>query len=448
MVDTADLRSTDDGFTVVEVLVAMMVFAIIALGVGYSTLTTMRMSSDARSREVAANLAASEIDTVRAIGDPFAVFDAKHDVTVSGTTYTVKRSAGWVSTTGTVGGCGTGTGTLQYKRVNVGVSWPAQFGAGTAAHADTVLAPRGRLADPTSGSVLVSVLGADGTGTSGVAVSITSGGAAVTSPISATDMDGCSYALKVPEGTYNVTLSRAGYLDQSQQAAPTASVSVVKGRTVSAAFSYARATSYTVRYAGGGTPAPALPDDLSVSWFGGTGLSVTRGAPSVVSLYPFPSGYTAVAGSVVTAGGSTVTCASLDPGSWAAGTIAGKRVAAGSRPVATAPDSIEVPMGQLTVAAAAAPPGAAPTATELRVRSTASTWAGDPGCATPRTFTYSSLAAGGAATVAVPYGSWTVEENVNGAWVGVPDTRLTVPTNAAGPTVTGPVITIDPRPLG
>jgi prepilin-type N-terminal cleavage/methylation domain-containing protein len=104
----------DDGFTIIEVMVAMMIFAIIFLGVAYSTVTTLRMTADTKSREVAANLAAAEIDAVRAIGDPFRVQTTSYTQTVDGIEYSVKRKTGWVSASGTTDGCGSGTGTLQY----------------------------------------------------------------------------------------------------------------------------------------------------------------------------------------------------------------------------------------------------------------------------------------------------------------------------------------------
>jgi prepilin-type N-terminal cleavage/methylation domain-containing protein len=445
VVDSTEARPENDGgFTIIEVIVAMMVFAVIALGVGFSTITTIRMTSDARSREVAANLAAGEIDAVRAAPDPFTVYNATRTVAIDGTRYTVARSAGWVSTTGTSSGCGAGTGNLQYKRVNVTVSWPGQLTTGSAAHADTVLAPNSRLNDPSFGSVLISVLNAAGTGSAGVSVSLTpaTGGAAIPS----TDADGCSYAFKVPAGTYTVRITRAASLDAAQQSAPTATVAVKKGEAVAASFQYDYAARLTPRYAAGANPAPLLPADLDVSYFAGTGLFRVHGLPSQVSLYPYGSGYTAVAGVATNAAG-TVTCLSVDPGSWIAGTVAGKALAAGARS-AVAPSTpagtagIDVRMGQLTVTSAAA------TVAVRVVSAVAPAGTGDPGCANAQTYTYAGLPATGAVTLAVPFGSWTVEEQgAGGAWTQIPAARLAVPSNAAGPTVTTPVVTLDPRPL-
>ncbi|BDZ45120.1 prepilin-type N-terminal cleavage/methylation domain-containing protein [Naasia aerilata] len=268
MVDTNELRRTnDDGFTIIEVVVAMMVFAIIALGVSFSTITTIRMTGDARSREVAANLAASEIDAVRAAPDPFTVLDATRTVTIDGTRYTVARSAGWVSTTGTSSGCGTGTGNLQYKRVNVAVSWSGQLNSNSAARADTILAPSSRLNDPRYGSVLVSVLDANGAGASGVTVSLssTAGGATVTSSIPSTDADGCSYAFKVSEGTYEVRVSRSASLDPAQQSTPVKTIVVKKGRPSRARSSTTTPPLSCPATAPAPTPRPSCPPPVSTS---------------------------------------------------------------------------------------------------------------------------------------------------------------------------------------
>lgn len=448
MVDSAARREDDDGFTIIEVVIAMMVFAVVALGVAYSTLTTIRMTGDARAREVAANLAAGEVDALRAAADPFTVYDATRTVTVDGNAYIVTRRAGWVSATGTSSGCGTGTGTLLYKRVNVAVSWAGRLNTASAAHADTILAPNSRINDPGYGSVLVSVLAADGTGSAGASVSLTptSGGAPVSAPIPATDADGCAYAFKVAPGTYRVGISRAGSVDQVQQTAPTASVTVNKGEAVSASFTYDYASRLTVRYAPDAAPAPYLPAALEVSYFSASGLYRVAGLPAVVSLYPFGSGYTAVAGSYVPPAGSSAGCVSVDPGAWKAGTVSGKSLAAGSRLPATAAApsgsaTIDVPMALLAVTGAGS--------TTVRVTSAvAAPTTGDPGCAVPMNYTYTSLPPSGEATLAVPYGSWAVEEQTGAGWVAVPPNRLAVPTNAAGPAVTTVVVTLDPRRLG
>ena len=122
-----DRLRADDGMGLVEVLVALMIFAIIAVGMAYSLLSIQRLTAESVSREIATNLAAAEIDWAQSQPDAFKVLSRTTTQTVDGTTYTIRTSVGWVSTTGASGSCGTGGGNLQYKRVNVEVTWPGQY---------------------------------------------------------------------------------------------------------------------------------------------------------------------------------------------------------------------------------------------------------------------------------------------------------------------------------
>ena len=57
-------RRNEGGFTIAEVMVALMIFALMSIGVIYSVISMLQISRDARNRQVAANLAAQEIDAV------------------------------------------------------------------------------------------------------------------------------------------------------------------------------------------------------------------------------------------------------------------------------------------------------------------------------------------------------------------------------------------------
>ena len=94
-------------------------------------------------RETATNLAAAEIDRIQSLPDPFTVvlrrrppsdrgrrrLLQRHDVTSSGSP---RRHAS--------GACGSGGGNLQYKQVNVTVTWPNMY-LTEPVHADSALAP-------------------------------------------------------------------------------------------------------------------------------------------------------------------------------------------------------------------------------------------------------------------------------------------------------------------
>ncbi len=90
----------------------------------------------------------------------------------------------------------------------------------------TVIDPKNRINDPTKGTILVSVLGGSGAGSAGVTVTATpaspaNGATALAKAPLPTDAQGCTYILKVTPGNYNVTVSRAGYVDVAQNATST-----------------------------------------------------------------------------------------------------------------------------------------------------------------------------------------------------------------------------------
>ncbi len=187
--DRRDSAVPDSGLSITEVIVALLVFTIVILGLTTSLVTMTRLVADDRNREVAVGLAAQEIDKVRAIGDASLVLsDPGQTVTVGSTTYTVSRTTAWVNTDGSSGTCGGVGGNLQFKRVSVEVTWTHMFTLKNAVRSDTIIAPATRINDPSFGTILVSVLGVDGTGRAGVAVTATGGGAVGAIP--ATDSDG------------------------------------------------------------------------------------------------------------------------------------------------------------------------------------------------------------------------------------------------------------------
>ena len=168
------VRNADDaGLTLVEVLVAMFIFAIVSIGIAYTIINSLVIARETRSREIAANLASQEIDLDRSIANVFGVGDTTWSNVVNNTTFHVTRSTDWVSTSNSTVACGAGGGTLQYKRVNVSVTWDGMRPATSPVQADTLIAPNNRINDPALGTIIVSVVGASGAGTPGVTVTVT-----------------------------------------------------------------------------------------------------------------------------------------------------------------------------------------------------------------------------------------------------------------------------------
>ena len=441
-------RDSDTGLGMTEVVVALMVFSVIAVGMAYSLISMTRLTTDDRAREVAASLASQEIDIVRAIPDPFDVHTPLIPATqtVGNTTYTITRSVAWVSTTGSTANCGTGGGNLQYKKVNVSVTWNGMMSLQNPVVADTILSPATRLNDPSYGTILVSVLGADGTGRSGVSVSVTatSGGAAV-GAVDPTDIDGCAYVLQVTPGTYSVKLSKTGYIDYNQIASPSLSVTVAAGTSQTANFAYDSQATYNVKYASGYVGAK-LPATLTTNYLSSKGAYSTTSTATPISLYPLSEGYAAVAGSYASTSSTSSGCLAVDPVNWAASTYKGVSMAQGVRQVVgVAPGgtgSINVPMG---VVAVKVPTGATSFLAHGGVDLSGT---GDPGCAQPTDYKFTwttAPTAGSTVYLALPFGTWTIS-SLNAAQVESPmSSGFSAATTGY---VNSKLITLDPRVAG
>lgn len=438
-----DSAGDDAGLSITEVIVAIMVFTIVILGLAYSLATMTRLVADDKNREVAVGLAAQEIDEVRAVGDASKVVsDTDQTQTVGSTTYKISRETEWVNTDGSSGTCGGVGGNLQYKRVSVEVTWANMLTLKNAVRSDTIIAPATRINDPSFGTIMVSVLGADGTGRSGVTVTATKtnlGGPVGAIP--ATDSDGCSYILKVTPGTYNVGVSKTGYIDNNQVASPVQSVTIAAGSSQTANFAYDAAAKYTLKYASNFTLAGVtLPSGLTTNFITSAGTYTPSTAPtqgSVINLYPVTEGYAAIAGKYVSTATTTSGCLSVDPAAWVAGSVNGVAMADGARPPVgvAAGGSVILPiaMGVIKVTTGSS----AATLTAKGVAAPAGT--GDPGCAQPTTYTFSSVARNTTVYIAVPFGSWQVTGSSSLAAV-VPAT-----TGELTGTGTGATVTLDPR---
>lgn len=465
----------------VEVLVAMLVFAIVAVSVAYSLTFTLSNTRDAKARQIALNLASQEIDKVRAVGDPFKVLSETTPRTQDGETYSIQRSTSWISSTGTDASCSASGGSLQYKRVNVTVTWANMGPTGIPARTDTLLAPATRINAPSSGTILVSVTGADGLPAAGFTPSISpSPGTGIT--IEPTDAEGCTFIVGAAPGTYTVSLSRPGYLDNTQVAAPSSVGVVAVGASTAFSFQYDRAASFPVRYASNArglptqTPAvPAVkveyPSELTTTYLNSRGVwpfstPVTEATSATVpagalgtgtastALHPWDVGYQAFAGT------STPTCTVHDPEAWAPDTsvtpaLAGSRsvvqTAAPGGPAAT----MDVPMGLVDVVR---PSGSANDSRTflIAVRQPDQVITGQPTCTGTLVYNFGSILTSTtvAARVALPFGSWKLyavtatsaaapaSSNVLSTGITL-RTRGVVPVTAAGTTLGR--LALDPR---
>ena len=419
------LAGDEDGLGMTEILVAMMVFAIIATTAAYGILNALTLTSATRSSATAMSIASSDLDQMRlwASVDDDGVFSVVSTTSpilkkVGGTTYKVSRQVTWQTTTGTIGACGTGSGTLQYKNVSETVSWITNSGATRSITMSSAIAPLSNINSDTTGTIIVTVTGGGGQPVPGLAVSITptSGGSALDDPPQNTDSAGCSFGLLVDPGSYAVTASLAGDIDLNQSPIAItpngAPVSVVAGQNTIVNFTYDRAATFPLTYPAGAT----LPTNLPISFYhptpGTTAFNATSPVsatpPASVKAFPWSDGYTIVGGTYVyTAATSSASCLDTNPASWTTPRAADGAVGVAPTPFPAAAGTTvaptAVPLGTLTLNGISSLKGKYITAV-----TTSTPAVGDPGCNAGQKLSFPVLGTVSSTTLALPYGTWNL----------------------------------------
>jgi len=437
----------DGGMTLIEVVVAMMIFTVITTGLLYTMTSLLSITRDSRARQVATNLAAQEIDLARSIGDIFAVGIVRRTVELNGDRFIVQRDAEWDSNADVTQPCGAGGGTLRYKRVKVTVSWEGQRGSAPDVVTDTIINPRDRISDPELGTILVSVISATGVGVPNVPVTarFTTGSG---TPLTArTDSQGCAYLLRVAPtsgtNTYTVGISTPGaapYVDIAGATSPTLTTPVVKGTSSSTAFTYDRAGTLNTTFR---APGALIPSNMSASLISTrdpVALASTSAAnPRSILVSPWGDGYTVISG-------DTIACQAHDPGRW---TASGTKQS-GIRPEAVAaasgvPSNVTVPMGRVDVR----------NLNNNNVRwivamSVVSETASDgkPACATQQILRFPRVSTS-TGTFSLPYGSWTLHRGDSATFAPTAGNRVgsgDIVLDTFGSIVPSTaVVTLDPR---
>lgn len=445
--------STDIGFTLVEVVVAIFIFSIVATGSMYAMLSVLQLTRDSRAQQVAANLAAQEIDLSRDFSDLFDLVPTAYTKELNGDVFTVTRQTQWVSNTGNDVQCDAGGANLSYKRVNVTVTWENMRSPQSAVRSDTVIDPKSKISDPTKGTILVFVRNDAGLGTQGVTVTVrpsaVPNGAATPAPNTAvTDATGCAYILKVKEGNYDVTLGHPSneYVSELQQTTPLANLGVRANTTVSTGFFYDRSGTMRAIY---GTNYPtALPirvptnlDTTFISTYGAVERTFTSGTD--FKLHPFTAGYKVV-------GGVPQSCDANDPQAWEETDDRASPAEVLSQPLPPNPPvdaNVEMGVVQIDV----------PTLANRYLRAVAVNAPdaddGKPGCANRKVYRFGQiLPLGGRVLIALPYGTWqlyadnsaTATTTSGGGRIGKGGTNATVLTHGSFDSGDGQAL-LDPR---
>jgi len=433
---------TDDGVTLIEVMVAMFIFALISMGVIYTMISSLTFVRDSHARSAATSLAAQEIDAARSIDDVFLVTDTTYTKVVDKRTFTVARASEWVSDPDQDVPCGATGGSLKYKRVNVTVSWAGMANTANAVRADTLIAPRERVSNPDEGTILVSVLDSKPAGLKDVVITTVPAQAKAYT----TDVDGCGYLLNVKPGKYTVTVSKAGFVSPDQTATVTSQqFEVKKGTSINLPFQLEHSQELTAKL----VTTAVIPTNLDLSFLHSSdpiyyNTTTTRVTSRDVLLYPFSDGYTTLAGRYADKSGTATGCLSPNPAAWPETTDNGVSYAPVAAPIVTPvaapPTQVDVAMGTVAVKLPS-------TVKYLSAVSQAAAPAGiaDPGCAgVTMTYTFGEiLTKDETKQIALPFGTWKLYNSKDGTGTAIGATGLV----ATAPSVvssTG-VVTLDPR---
>ena len=176
---TAARAQDEAGFTMVELVIGIFIFALVIGGVTVGMSSSLNLTRQNRNRSIAANLASQEMDTVRStdfVDLPLGMITTT--IPVDGVPYDVTRQTEWVTPSATSGACQAPSGSaLAYLSVTVTVTWNNMAGV-PAPTSHTVVTPPVGTYDTTRGHVAVMVRDAAGAPQEGVPVALAGPGVA------------------------------------------------------------------------------------------------------------------------------------------------------------------------------------------------------------------------------------------------------------------------------
>lgn len=411
---TRSVASTpsDDGFTLLEAVLAGLVLFLFAAGVFATIATTLRVSQTDRKRVAATQLAGREMEITRnafrsgdaavlaLIGQGTATnanpTGGAGPSVVDGVAYSVERTADWLAAgTGTSPCDGGAAVTYPAVSVHIEVTWP-NMGAVTTVVDDSIVTPNKTLVNSVSAFVAVKVVNYAGVPQTDRPVSVS--GPSGTYSVQ-TDDSGCAVFGLGTTGDHVFGLNEPGYVDAKSTAPAQQTVTATAGSFKQVQFTWAASTTLaTSIFAPSGYALPVTLPSLSVY---NTGLPAT-GTPTysrtfaassfpytnLTGLGPYSNGLT------VYAGGCSDALPTVAPTN---GTVSNVVTPAGGTSLTA------VVLGALAVTG---PPNVQVTATK-----SGSTCAS----AADQTIVLGTTNALGKLNTSLPYGNWTLSRPGGGA---------------------------------
>jgi prepilin-type N-terminal cleavage/methylation domain-containing protein len=416
----------DEGFTLVEILVATLVFALTAtatVGILITAIRTVRENSD---RVYAANLARSEIERQRELGTDFiTIGNTSSTSTTPEGVFTISTTSNWVGLNQATDACEAAAPGQAYMRVHVEVSGASISDPQVS---DTIIAPGDDSSLVDTGQLAIKVADERANPVSGVTLQVRNVAAAGATTTFITGPDGCVFVPKLaPSASWQVTINRGGYVPRIVNGTTTTSA-VVAAQTTRMSFEYAAASSIEFTSSTTDFPIPAgVPLSMGQDPLAIAPVAVTSYPKTVSSLWPAVGGYQAWLG----------TCIDADPASFAAPrTIAANRtwyaVTPGAKTTAA--------LGGATVRVRGLPANA------LVHIAHAAEATGN--CTTAQGYDIGRTDSQGVLRVELPYGKWTFSSTAAAGVTSVV-TLEPAPTTSASPSATAtPTASPSPTPTG
>lgn len=291
----------EDGTTLVELLVAFSILAVIMSGVAATIVQATSLTREARWREVAANILTSEIERLAQLDPQSITSGPPRVVTTEYGDLTVERDAEWVPANSTADAClAPSDEPRDLLRVTLIATWEGLDRAPTVTN--TVFTPAVGTFELDTGHIAVILRDRDNMPPAvrhNVMIRASDG---ATTTLRATSQ-GCAFFDHLEPGTYDVEVIAPGYIDgfNSTDLIAVPSPTVIVGTTQSVTFNYDLPTTLRPDYV---TDVPfedavfpfALLDARASSTDSPLGpLTLENVAPADLEfpdVYPFPAGYT------------------------------------------------------------------------------------------------------------------------------------------------------------
>jgi prepilin-type N-terminal cleavage/methylation domain-containing protein len=244
------LLDEQDGFALLEVIVAAALLAVMVVAVFTTFDVANHVSGQEKARAVAASLAQREQEFMRSL--PAAKLSEMADKgeqsvqpeQVDNVQYTITRSAQWLARGSQRTSCSTDSDAADYMKIVSTVRAPASTGIAPVTLTSVVSPPAGSF-DASQGSLAINVVDASAGAQPGVNVTLSGPGYTASRT---TDTGGCAYFGEQPTGDYTVTLSAANMVDPTGNAAPSKVETIAPEATTTDTLQYDVAASRTAHF--------------------------------------------------------------------------------------------------------------------------------------------------------------------------------------------------------